>query len=179
MSENMSSKAKLRREVRSRLARMPPSERYTQSEAICSRLEFPPKARVALFAGMQTEVQLLSLLSRSEEIHWHLPRILNKSELEFLPAGELSELKKNSLGIMEPHKGLPAKTLDYIVCPGLAFTPQGGRLGQGGGYYDRALLSFPDAQLLGVCFKCQLLKDLPLEKHDLKMGRIITAAEEF
>ena len=52
--------------------------------------------------------------------------------------------------------------LDVVVVPGLAFTADGRRLGQGGGHFDRFLLRLrPDCLRIGVAFREQLVDDLP------------------
>ena len=57
--------------------------------------------------------------------------------------------------------------LDVVVVPGLAFTLDGRRLGQGGGHYDRFLPRLrPDCVTIGACFAEQLVDDLPREPHD-------------
>ena len=62
---------------------------------------------------------------------------------------------------------------DLVVVPGLAFTAAGGRLGHGGGHYDRFLASCP-AVTIGVCFAELLVDDLPLVPHDITVDRILT-----
>ncbi|MOA35167.1 5-formyltetrahydrofolate cyclo-ligase family protein [compost metagenome] len=70
---------------------------------------------------------------------------------------------------------------EVVFVPGLAFDRQGGRLGYGGGYYDRfaARLSMQDGTAqqmlwLGAAFEKQLIAHVPLERHDLKMNGIVT-----
>lgn len=59
---------------------------------------------------------------------------------------------------------------DVIVVPGLAFTRDGRRLGQGGGWYDRFLAARrTDALVIGVCFAEQLRDDLPVAGHDVSV----------
>ena len=53
----------------------------------------------------------------------------------------------------------------------------GCRLGQGGGFYDRFLpLVRDDCVTCGVCFREQLLDDLPVERHDRLLTLVITDA---
>ena len=60
------------------------------------------------------------------------------------------------------------RALDVVVVPGLAFTPDGRRLGQGGGHYDRFLPRLrPDCVTIGACFAEQVVADLPTEPHDV------------
>ncbi len=179
MEGKTSAKAELRAKIRSRLRELPLPERASQSKQIRELLRFPTGSKVALFAGRKTEVQLLELLHSDQSIEYFLPRVLNDSHMEFLPLDRDRPLQKSALGIMEPLTGIPAEVLNYIVCPGLAFSPQGERLGQGGGFYDRALAKYPSAQLIGVCFQCQLLDQIPTEVHDLKMDRVITPLREL
>jgi 5-formyltetrahydrofolate cyclo-ligase len=64
---------------------------------------------------------------------------------------------------------------DVIVIPGLAFTVDGKRCGQGGGWYDRFLPGVrPDAVLIGVCFAPQIVVDLPTDEHDVVLHAIVT-----
>lgn len=174
MTGKTSAKANLRARMRELLIELSPAQRTSESQEIRNQLIFPPGARVALFAGAATEVHLLDLLASSPQVDFFLPRVLSKTEMEFLPVQDRTHLKKGPFGILEPRSGTPATELDFIVCPGLAFTQTRLRLGQGGGYYDRALKKFPEAQRIGVCFTCQLLDDLPSEDHDLNMHEVLT-----
>jgi 5-formyltetrahydrofolate cyclo-ligase len=69
--------------------------------------------------------------------------------------------------------------LDVVVVPGIAFDRSGGRLGQGGGWYDRALAALcPRAVVIGVCFECQLAAtSLPFEEHDRRAGVVLTETQ--
>jgi 5-formyltetrahydrofolate cyclo-ligase len=72
----------------------------------------------------------------------------------------------------------PAATVpDAGIVPGLAFTPDGHRLGQGGGWYDRFLAGVRDDCLtIGVAFAAQLVESLPVEPHDVTLDVIVTEA---
>ncbi len=64
---------------------------------------------------------------------------------------------------------------DVVIVPGLAFTPGGQRLGQGGGWYDRFLAEVRDTCVtVGVCFHEQLVDVLPVEPHDVAMHHVVT-----
>lgn len=65
--------------------------------------------------------------------------------------------------------------VDVAVVPGLAFTIDGRRLGQGGGWYDRVLAQLaPAATTIGVCFSPQVLDDVPTEEHDVVLDELVT-----
>jgi 5-formyltetrahydrofolate cyclo-ligase len=85
-----------------------------------------------------------------------------------------------TMNIPEPKKEL-RKTffksdLQVIICPGVAFDIQGGRLGRGKGYYDTFLREMRGKiPIIGVAYDCQiLLESLPFEYHDVAMDIIIT-----
>lgn len=66
--------------------------------------------------------------------------------------------------------------LDVVVVPGLAFTPDGRRLGRGGGHFDRFLPRLrPGCLTVGVCFTEQLRDDLPTEPHDIAVDLVVSA----
>jgi 5-formyltetrahydrofolate cyclo-ligase len=66
-------------------------------------------------------------------------------------------------------------TLDVVVVPGLAFTLDGHRLGQGGGHFDRFLPRLrPDCLTIGVCYHEQLVADIPMAAHDVHVAVVVT-----
>jgi 5-formyltetrahydrofolate cyclo-ligase len=70
---------------------------------------------------------------------------------------------------------LDPSLLDVVVVPGLAFTADGRRLGQGGGHYDRFLPRLrPDCLTIGAAFAEQLVDDLPTEDHDARVALVVT-----
>lgn len=66
---------------------------------------------------------------------------------------------------------------DLIVIPALAASEDGARLGQGGGWYDRALTHrFPGVPVVAVIFDDEVLDagEIPTEAHDVPINMIIT-----
>lgn len=83
-------------------------------------------------------------------------------------------------GIREPlpelrrHCIIDAEDIDIAVIPGLAFDKNGGRIGYGGGYYDRFLQNdAPQALRVGLAYKLQMVASIPMENHDIVMDHII------
>ena len=65
-----------------------------------------------------------------------------------------------------------------VVAPGLAFDRRGGRLGYGGGYYDRFLKRLPGRHsLIGICFAEQLVEVVPMVAEDMAVNIVVTDSE--
>ena len=65
---------------------------------------------------------------------------------------------------------------DLIITPLLAFDAEGGRLGQGGGYYDRTFAQMPSVSRIGFAYEGQYLASLPKEPHDGLLNGALTDA---
>lgn len=89
-----------------------------------------------------------------------------------------ADLRPGPHGIPEPGPGCAdwdGKPLDLILVPGVGFTPSGGRLGRGQGHYDRMLAGTPGCKC-GVAFEQQIIAELPLEPHDVRLDFVLTPA---
>jgi 5-formyltetrahydrofolate cyclo-ligase len=106
-----------------------------------------------------------------------LPRILPGRKLEFCPASRWGELRAARYGVLTPpadSEPLALEAGDLVLVPGLAFDLAGGRLGQGGGYYDRAFAREGGPFLCGVAYAFQLIDAVPCDSHDRRMDAIVT-----
>src|SRR5580700_5332422 len=75
----------------------------------------------------------------------------------------------------EPGKEFQAEQLDLVIVPGVGFSRDGGRMGNGQGYYDRLLQHVRmDCRLIGLCYECQLFDDLIVSPHDVFMDKVVT-----
>jgi len=96
--------------------------------------------------------------------------------LVLVPVTPTTPWRRGDLKVPEPVgdavDALPSPLL--IVVPGVAFTPDGRRLGRGGGYYDRLLAAHPDAFRLGVVADERVVDDLPTEPHDERVDVVVT-----
>jgi 5-formyltetrahydrofolate cyclo-ligase len=99
------------------------------------------------------------------------------------------QLRSGAYGIMEPNPSLAPQLPDthmprLVLVPGLAFDTKGGRMGYGGGYYDRfwerMTLSGESRHKnkrplwLGVSFEAQLTDEVPGEAHDMLLDGVVT-----
>lgn len=83
-------------------------------------------------------------------------------------------LELDAAGVPAPLPLAGTVTPDLILTPLLAFDDAGGRLGQGGGYYDRTFAALPAAQRIGLAYAGQQVDHLPLEGHDIRLHGVLT-----
>jgi 5-formyltetrahydrofolate cyclo-ligase len=79
------------------------------------------------------------------------------------------------LGIEEPSPLLmiDLNAIDLMILPGVAFDRFGGRLGRGGGYYDRMLEAYT-GRTVAAAFDFQLVEQVPVEPHDRPVDAVVT-----
>jgi 5-formyltetrahydrofolate cyclo-ligase len=121
-----------------------------------------------------TDALLESLWARG--IRVLTPRVQN-DVLQWIETSRGSATEIGSFGIREVQSEQVAELEDAqaIVIPALAIDPMGFRLGQGGGFYDRALAAFVDPPLLiAVVHDREDLLDIPVESHDARMDVVVT-----
>lgn len=88
-------------------------------------------------------------------------------------------LETGPYGVMQPPADAPAVEPAALFVPLVGFSALGGRLGQGGGHYDRWLASRPGTIAIGLAWDCQLVDDLPLEPHDRPLDAVVTPTRLF
>ena len=105
------------------------------------------------------------------------PRV-DGDELHFHLSEGMDRLSPGFRGIQEPLADTPASsidTLDLLIVPGLAFDRSGGRLGQGGGHYDRVLEGVAARPFtVGIAYASQLVDAVPMGERDQRVDCVIT-----
>ena len=85
-------------------------------------------------------------------------------------------LRSGPMNVLEPAEAdivQPAAVSVWLV-PGLAFTAGGGRVGYGGGWYDRLLAAAsPGSVKLGVAYGFQIVDEIPREDHDIALTALV------
>jgi 5-formyltetrahydrofolate cyclo-ligase len=92
------------------------------------------------------------------------------------------DLAADALGLLAPTEPGAAVCPDVIIAPVLAFDRRGGRLGQGGGYFDRTLAALRAAGpilVIGLAFAGQETEAVPFEPHDQRLDAILTERGYF
>ncbi len=136
-----------------------------------------PLPAVYCYASIGGEPDTYALIKhmRQRGISVALPRVEGeKMRFYFVP--DTDRLKAGYRGIMEPDETCKKADIPGVpmIVPGAAFTPDGGRLGLGGGFYDRFLDMEPEHTRIAVCYPFQIFDELPMEAHDKWMDIVIT-----
>jgi len=163
------------------------------SEVLFSSLLYQNSSVVFIFISMDTEISTERIIKRAlldgKEVV--IPKV-NGSELDFYYLQQdktlEEQLETGAFGILEPKEDLEKLSFEtfplhsLFILPGLAFTYDGKRLGQGKGYYDRFLekvfnqndnYRLPEA-IIGFCYFCQICETLPMEDQDFFVSHVLT-----
>ena len=101
---------------------------------------------------------------------WHAP-------LCFREAGLQESLVRDLAGLPAPPPTAAAGVPDLVITPLLAFDQSGGRLGQGGGFYDRTLRDLRRRGVVfavGLAFACQEIERAPMGPCDEPLDAVLT-----
>ena len=98
-------------------------------------------------------------------------------EMKFLFMDDLSKVEKGYAGIPEPIADEPVADDEtaLVLMPGMAFDPQGHRIGYGGGFYDKFLAQEPNHPTLALCYDFQVLPHLETEEFDIPVDCVLWA----
>ena len=91
-----------------------------------------------------------------------------------------AELVEGLYGVEQPDEKYETVVPNVLLLPLLAFDRKGGRLGYGGGFYDRTiarLRQITTPVVVGVGFSDQEIDYVPLERTDEKLNFILTEKE--
>lgn len=180
-------KALLREIIRRRAGELSERERHVSDEALLfAFLNCPELVRarsVLLFYGVGTEPNTARLLPVLLALNYRVcfPRCLPDRQMEAREVTELEQLVPGQYGIPEPILACPRmepKDIDLILVPGLCFDASGGRLGQGGGYYDRYLAEY-HGKTVSLCRDILLQEKIPREVHDKGVDLVLTETQIF
>lgn len=135
----------------------------------------PPRAVVAGFWPLDGEIDirplLLALVGRGHPVA--LPVTPPRGQpLRFARWRPGEALHPGPFGTRHP-AGEPL-TPDALLVPLLAFDARGGRLGYGGGYYDRTLAALPGHRSIGCAFAAQEVTSVPAGPTDMRLHAVAT-----
>ena len=134
-----------------------------------------PDGTVVLYLPLPDEVDLTAVVDSTER-SFAITRTPARGPLTLHPADV--PLERHRYGFEQPVAGAPRADhgdVGVVLVPGLAFDRGGGRLGRGGGYYDRFLPTLPrGAARVGVGPEQLVVNAVPTDPHDVPMTHLAT-----
>lgn len=178
-------KARLRETLRAARRSLTPATRAAAAEAATAALiaaaEWRSARVVALYHAYGAELATTALRAAAHAAGKTvaLPR-LDPAGVTLRVVDAETPLTRSAQGVPEPAGDRPLLATgqpDLIVIPGLGFDREGGRLGHGGGHYDRLLARLPAACLrVGFAYDQQVVDQVPTEAHDIRLHALVTPA---
>ncbi len=146
---------------------------------------FREASAVAAYLAVDGELDPAPLLDEARRLGKtvYLPVLQGDGAMRFAPYTPESEMIPNRFGILEPRADwrtlLHAEDLDLVLTPLVAFDAHGGRLGMGGGFYDRTFAFLhthprPRPQLIGFAYELQRTGRLALASWDVPLHAVVT-----
>jgi 5-formyltetrahydrofolate cyclo-ligase len=103
------------------------------------------------------------------------PKALRNRQTEHWVLTDVNALEEGIYGTKHPaNSKLHEGDIDMFIIPGLAFDKNNYRLGYGAGYYDQFLKDHLNAYKLAVCYPFQLLDEVPVEPHDVRLDEVLS-----
>jgi 5-formyltetrahydrofolate cyclo-ligase len=150
---------------------------------LAERFPDPAGKVVALYYGLGSEVSPRILADALAQDGWilALPSVEGEDgQMVFRRWDRAQPLTRDAIGLNAPSPDSEVVEPDLVIVPLLAFNRDGVRLGQGGGYYDRALEALKarrEVFVLGLAYSGQETANLPHEPHDQALDAILTEKE--
>jgi 5-formyltetrahydrofolate cyclo-ligase len=173
----MTDKHQLRAAMRATRKRLAGLDPEASSRAAEHADALPPGEIVAVYRAIGSEIDAdaLSLALGRQGRRLCLPVVIERDAPMIFRCWSPGEpLELDEAGVPAPLPLAGTVTPDLILTPLLAFDAAGGRLGQGGGYYDRTFAALPDALRIGFAYAGQRVDHLPLERHDIRLHGVLT-----
>ncbi len=182
ISEADLAKAALRSELRAHRKMLAASkpDAATRAAAHFSEVKAGLISAAALYhpVGAEMDPKPLGRLLQARGIKLGWPVVTERNApLVFREQDEHAPLVADAIGILSPPTYAPAVRPDLVVTPLLAFDRKGGRLGQGGGFYDRtisALRASGTVFILGLAYAGQELPAIPMGPYDERLDGVLT-----
>ena len=175
-------KKQLRKTIRERKQAMLPEEIEEKSRILGEKFAASEayKAATTIYGYLpyNQEVRTTAMLQRAmdEGKRIAVPKVYG-DEMRFLYLDDLSQVEKGYAGIPEPIADGPVADdpTALVLMPGIAFDPQGHRIGYGGGFYDKFLAAEPNHPTLALCYDFQVFPLLETEEFDIPVDAVLWA----
>lgn len=175
-------KKALRTEIRDKKRAMTQEQIQKLSEKLALQLydtdQYKNAKSIYGYLPYNQEVRTIPMLERALQDGKivAVPKVIG-DEMVFVLLDDLSKVEKGYAGIPEPIADGPVASDPYalVLMPGLAFDPQGHRIGYGGGFYDRFLEKETEHPTVALCYAFQMLPELKTEEHDIPVDLVLWA----
>jgi len=186
-------KQALRKDVKVKVAALSDEEKRRQSDVVIqlllNNLEWKKSERISLFLSMKDEIQTNDILKAawSQNKQLFIPRYVGSSmdmlrlyseqDYDSLPE-TVWKIKQPSVDDTSREEAIATGGLDLVLMPGLAFSPQGQRLGRGKGYYDTFLHRYVEKlgkspRTIALAFTEQIYESVPVHEHDMLVDIVL------
>ena len=190
MNNSDKERSDLRRRILAAREDLDPSRRAEMSRRVRENVlqieQVKQASEVMLYVNFRSEVETFPLFAALQQqgILTSAPLTLVRDHrlLAYRITDPALDLRPGYCGIPEPDptQAVPVDpaAIDVVLLPGSVFDRQGGRLGYGGGYYDRFLArEAPRALRIGLAFSMQVVDRVPVLEHDMKLHYLVTEKE--
>ncbi len=190
-------KKDLRRKMKQLRDEIPEESRKEQSKTITNIILntalYESAAFILSYVSFGSEVDTTELIEHAirDGKKVYVPKVLGNGSMDFFQCEDLSRLRPGAMGILEPetdpcalfpyttHISLDSAENCMILVPGLAFDKKLGRLGFGGGYYDRYLSHFCKKMAIGMAYNEQMIDEVPMGQEDVPVDLVVTPERAY
>lgn len=178
-------KKELRRMIREKKRAMTPEQMERASarlgELFAGTEEYRRAETIYGYLPYNQEVRTVPMLRRAlaDGKRVAVPKVFGDT-MRFLYLTDLDAVAPGYAGIPEPVEDGPVADDPgaLVLMPGLAFDPEGRRIGYGGGFYDRFLAVEPEHPTVALCYDFQMQDELETEEFDRPVDRVLWASIE-
>lgn len=181
----MESKKEIRKMIKERRALLTKEERENLDNAIFQKVisskEYKEAKTIFIFVSYDTELDTHRIIKEAlkDGKRVTVPKVISKEEgMDAVEIKNFDDLESGAYGILEPKDNklkIDEKSIDICYLPGVAFDRRGGRVGYGGGFYDRFLRKLKEnCPRIALAYGFQVLEEVPMDDNDETIDGIIT-----
>lgn len=184
--DTMETKEQIRKKIIQSRNQMTSAEVSEKSSIIVQKVlktpEYEEANNILLYADYRHEVMTREIFDNAvlHKKKVFFPKSNADCTMDFYQVVSVKQLESGYKGIKEPvaderylyHYDRTDDNL--IIVPGVAFDMQGYRIGYGKGFYDRFLQDKRQMTVMGLCFSSQIVEEIPHNKYDIRMDKIVT-----
>lgn len=152
------------------------------TEKFCQTEQYRRAASLYAYLPYNQEVRTWGIIERAwaDGKRVAVPKVYG-DEMRFLWIENFENIAPGGWDIPEPTFDAPVAddAGALVLMPGLAFDPEGHRVGYGGGFYDKYLQAEPGHPLVALCYPFQMKAHLEVEAHDIPVDLVICAEDDL